>query len=80
MPFLILHINEAICCQVGALAMSENNAGSDVVSMKLTATKKGDRYILDGTKFWYVLTTCSRAVTSVVFLRSLASLMLIYFT
>ncbi len=37
---------------VGALAMSEPNAGSDVVSMKLRADKKGDRYILNGTKFW----------------------------
>ncbi|GFN81966.1 isovaleryl-coa dehydrogenase, mitochondrial [Plakobranchus ocellatus] len=38
--------------KVGALAMSEANAGSDVVSMKTTATKKGDHYILNGTKFW----------------------------
>ena len=37
---------------VGALAMSEPGAGSDVVSMKLRAEKKGDRYILNGTKFW----------------------------
>ncbi len=37
---------------VGALAMSEAGAGSDVVSMKLKAEKKGDRYILNGTKFW----------------------------
>lgn len=37
---------------VGALAMSEPGAGSDVVSMKLRAVKKGDRYILNGTKFW----------------------------
>jgi len=37
---------------VGALAMSEPNAGSDVVSMKLKAEKKGDRYILNGTKMW----------------------------
>jgi len=37
---------------VGALAMSEANAGSDVVSMKLTAKKDGDDYILNGTKFW----------------------------
>ena len=37
---------------VGALAMSESGAGSDVVSMKLRAEKKGDRYILNGTKFW----------------------------
>ncbi|MBY0364027.1 MAG: isovaleryl-CoA dehydrogenase [Phreatobacter sp.] len=37
---------------VGALAMSEPGAGSDVVSMKLKAEKKGDRYILNGTKMW----------------------------
>ncbi|MEO0729514.1 MAG: isovaleryl-CoA dehydrogenase [Pseudomonadota bacterium] len=37
---------------VGALAMSEPGAGSDVVSMKLTAEKKGDRYILNGSKMW----------------------------
>jgi isovaleryl-CoA dehydrogenase len=37
---------------IGALAMSEPNAGSDVVSMKLRAEKKGDRYILNGTKMW----------------------------
>lgn len=37
---------------IGALAMSESNAGSDVVSMQLKADKKGDRYILNGTKMW----------------------------
>lgn len=37
---------------VGALAMSEPNAGSDVVSMKLKAVKKGDHYVLNGNKFW----------------------------
>jgi len=37
---------------VGALAMSEPGAGSDVVSMKLRARKEGDRYILNGNKFW----------------------------
>jgi isovaleryl-CoA dehydrogenase len=37
---------------VGALAMSEPNAGSDVVSMKTRADKKGDRWILNGTKMW----------------------------
>src|SRR5436309_15220297 len=36
---------------VGALAMSEPGAGSDVVSMRLRADKRGDRYILNGTKF-----------------------------
>ncbi|MFP3481308.1 acyl-CoA dehydrogenase family protein, partial [Burkholderia sp. SIMBA_057] len=34
------------------LAMSEPNAGSDVVSMKLSAEKKGDKYILNGNKMW----------------------------
>src|SRR5262249_35136611 len=37
---------------VGALAMSEPGAGSDVVSMRLRAEKKGDRYVLNGTKLW----------------------------
>ncbi|WP_370155248.1 isovaleryl-CoA dehydrogenase [Ferrovibrio sp.] len=37
---------------LGALAMSEPNAGSDVVSMKLRADRKGDRYILNGNKMW----------------------------
>ncbi|MCW5749365.1 MAG: acyl-CoA dehydrogenase family protein, partial [Alphaproteobacteria bacterium] len=37
---------------VGSLAMSETGAGSDVVSMKLRADKKGDRYVLNGTKMW----------------------------
>ncbi|MCW2286551.1 isovaleryl-CoA dehydrogenase [Rhodoblastus acidophilus] len=37
---------------VGALAMSEPNAGSDVVSMKLRAEKKGDRFVLNGAKMW----------------------------
>ncbi len=37
---------------VGALAMSEPSAGSDVVSMKLRADKRGDRYVLNGSKMW----------------------------
>ena len=37
---------------VGALAMSETGAGSDVVSMKLRAEKRGDRYVLNGSKMW----------------------------
>jgi isovaleryl-CoA dehydrogenase len=37
---------------VGALAMSEAGAGSDVVSMRLRAEQKGDRYVLNGTKYW----------------------------
>ncbi len=38
--------------KVGALAMSEAGAGSDVVSMTLRAEKRGDHYILNGTKYW----------------------------
>lgn len=37
---------------IGALAMSEPNSGSDVVSMRLKAEKKGDYYVLNGSKFW----------------------------
>ena len=37
---------------IGALAMSEPNAGSDVVSMKLRADKRGDHYVLNGNKMW----------------------------
>jgi len=37
---------------VGALAMSEPGAGSDVVSMQLKALRRGDRYVLDGRKMW----------------------------
>ncbi|SFH69938.1 isovaleryl-CoA dehydrogenase [Modicisalibacter xianhensis] len=37
---------------VGALAMSEPGAGSDVVSMKLRAEKRGDKYVLNGNKMW----------------------------
>jgi isovaleryl-CoA dehydrogenase len=44
---------------VGALAMSEPGAGSDVISMKLKAEKKGDRYILNGTKFWITNGPCA---------------------
>ncbi len=43
---------------MGALAMSEAGAGSDVVSMKLRADKKGDRYVLNGTKFWITNGPC----------------------
>src|SRR5262249_52603842 len=44
---------------VGALAMSEPGAGSDVVSMRLRADKKGDRYILNGSKFWITNGPCA---------------------
>ncbi|KTD78343.1 isovaleryl-CoA dehydrogenase [Legionella waltersii] len=37
---------------IGALAMSESNSGSDVVSMQLHAKPAGDHYVLDGTKMW----------------------------
>jgi hypothetical protein len=37
---------------IGALGMSEADSGSDVVSMKLKAEKKGDYYVLNGNKFW----------------------------
>jgi isovaleryl-CoA dehydrogenase len=44
---------------VGALAMSEAGAGSDVVSMTLRADRKGDRYVLNGTKFWITNGPCA---------------------
>jgi isovaleryl-CoA dehydrogenase len=44
--------NLCLMIDIGALAMSEAGSGSDVVSMKLKAEKKGDGYILNGTKFW----------------------------
>jgi len=50
---------------VGALAMSEPNAGSDVVSMRLRAKKQGDRYVLNGTKMW--ITNGPQADTLVVY-------------
>jgi isovaleryl-CoA dehydrogenase len=53
---------------VGSLAMSEAGAGSDVVSMKLKAERKGDRYILNGTKFW--ITNAAYADTLVVYGRT----------
>ncbi len=53
---------------VGALAMSEPNAGSDVVSMQLKAEKKGDRYILNGTKMW--ITNGPEANTYVIYART----------
>lgn len=53
---------------VGSLAMSEAGAGSDVMAMKLRADKKGDRYILNGTKYW--ITNASEADTLVVYART----------
>jgi isovaleryl-CoA dehydrogenase len=53
---------------VGALAMSEPGAGSDVVSMKLRADKKGDRYVLNGNKMW--ITNGPDADTLVVYAKT----------
>jgi len=53
---------------LGALAMSEPEAGSDVVSMKLRADKKGDKYILNGTKFW--ITNSPQADTLIVYAKT----------
>lgn len=53
---------------VGALAMSEAGSGSDVISMGLRAAKKGDRYILNGTKFW--ITNGPHADTLVVYAKT----------
>jgi len=53
---------------VGSLAMSEAGAGSDVVSMKLKAERRGDRFVLNGTKFW--ITNATYADTLVVYARS----------
>jgi len=53
---------------VGALAMSEPGAGSDVVSMKTRADKKGDRYVLNGSKFW--ITNGPEAETLVVYAKT----------
>ncbi len=53
---------------VGALAMSEAGAGSDVVSMKLKAEKKNDHYRLNGTKFW--ITNGPDAETLIVYAKT----------
>lgn len=53
---------------LGSLAMSEPGAGSDVVSMKLTAQKKGDRYILNGSKMW--ITNGPGADTVIVYAKT----------
>jgi isovaleryl-CoA dehydrogenase len=53
---------------VGSLAMSEAGSGSDVVSMKLKAEKRGDRYVLNGTKFW--ITNAPHADTLVVYAKT----------
>lgn len=49
--------------RIGALAMSEHSAGSDVVSMKTTAKEVDGGYLLNGTKMWITnvrLSTCSK--------------------
>ncbi|HCH0557148.1 TPA: acyl-CoA dehydrogenase family protein, partial [Pseudomonas aeruginosa] len=53
---------------IGALAMSEAGAGSDVVSMKLRADRRGDRYLLNGTKMW--ITNGPDAHTLVVYAKT----------
>ena len=53
---------------LGALAMSETGSGSDVVSLKLRAEKKGSRYVLNGTKMW--ITNGPQADTLVVYART----------
>jgi isovaleryl-CoA dehydrogenase len=53
---------------VGSLAMSEPGAGSDVVSMKLRAEKRNDRFILNGTKMW--ITNGPHAQTLVVYAKT----------
>ncbi|MER9437702.1 isovaleryl-CoA dehydrogenase [Mesorhizobium sp. M0618] len=54
--------------RVGALAMSEPGAGSDVVSLKLRAEKRNDRYVLNGTKMW--ITNGPDAGTLVVYAKT----------
>src|SRR5687767_2042471 len=53
---------------LGALAMSEPNSGSDVVSMRTRADKKGDRYVLNGSKMW--ITNGPQADTFVIYAKT----------
>lgn len=53
---------------VGSLAMSESGSGSDVVSMSLKAERRGDRYVLNGTKFW--ITNAPHADVLVVYAKT----------
>jgi isovaleryl-CoA dehydrogenase len=53
---------------VGALAMSESGSGSDVVSMRLRAERRGDRFVLNGTKMW--ITNGPEADTLVVYAKT----------
>lgn len=60
----------ALCsgAHVGALAMSEPSAGSDVISMTLRATKRNDRYVLNGSKMW--ITNGPDASTLIVYAKT----------
>ena len=53
---------------IGSLAMSEAGSGSDVVSMRLKAERRGDRYVLNGTKFW--ITNAPSAEVLVVYAKT----------
>lgn len=53
---------------LGSLAMSESGSGSDVVSMKLRATRRSDRYVLNGSKMW--ITNAPTAETLVVYAKT----------
>ncbi len=53
---------------VGSLAMSEAGSGSDVVSMRLHAERRGDRFVLNGTKFW--ITNAPHADTLLVYAKT----------
>ena len=53
---------------LGALAMSESGSGSDVVSMRLRADRKGDRFVLNGTKMW--ITNSPDADTLIVYAKT----------
>ena len=55
---------------VGALAMSEPDSGSDVVSMRLKAELKGDKYLLNGSKMW--ITNAPNATTFVVYAKTIS--------
>ncbi len=54
--------------RVGALAMSESGAGSDVVSMRLTAEREGDHFVLNGNKMW--ITNGPDADTFVIYAKT----------
>ena len=61
---------------VGALAMSEPGSGSDVVSMRLRADRRGDAYVLNGTKMW--ITNGPDADTLVVYAKTDANVLVVY--